>query len=127
VSWHRGWKWLAVVGFTPALLLKFMLQPLFWIRDAALIDLVTLYAAMGILGFLAVRKGDFAFRFTMGFLALVSIALAIFALHFIWLDYSGWLAFWWQVAAARVLIPYAFWSTIILAERWLVQSEVRIA
>ena len=127
VSWHRGWKFLAVVGFVPAFLLKFFIQPVFWIRNAETIDLATLFAAMGMLGFLAIRKGGLALRFTMGFLALMSVASALVALQFIGLDHSGWLAFWWLIATARVLIPYAFWSTIILGERWLIQSEVRIA
>lgn len=108
---------LAVIIFFPALLLKFILQPAFWVHDAWFWDIGTLITAHAILGFLALRDIPFQIRCRSAVLGSVGVVVSLVVISFINVSTSYWLNLYFQLGAARLLIPLAFWYGVVRAER----------
>jgi hypothetical protein len=120
---RRGWKPLIHLTFWFALVLKFFVQPLFWVQNAWFWDVGTLLLAHGVLGFLAVRgmnlwAGLFCFVATV-----VCVTLVLCILYLTSLFGSSWIAFYWQLGAARVLVPWVFWTVVLLVEAHCVETK----
>lgn len=120
---RRGWKPLILVMFCIALVLKLYIQPLFWVRDGWLWDTGTLLATHGVLGFLAVRGMNLwadLFCFVATVIAVTIVLLVLYLASFV---SSSWIAFFVEDWAARVLIPGAFWTVVVMVEAHCSESK----
>lgn len=109
------WGWVTWGALGIGLVLKFFLQAFFWVQNAWLWDTATLVLAHSALGFLAL-KAPVARRFVACGAASGAVIGSLFVLIFMgspWSSWSSWLAFWLQLAAARILTPFAFWTAVL--------------
>lgn len=111
-----GWRKLAFVAFVPALLLKWFLQPFFWVENAWFWVIGTLLLIHALLGFLAARGTTLRIKLICCVAGLTGVVMALFTLCLIRLAGTSWIHFYVQLAAARLLIPSAFWTAVLLVE-----------
>jgi len=125
--WSRqGSKLLVFVTFWIALALKFLIQPIFCVRNAWVLDIGTLLLAHGVLGLLAVRVGNLRANVICFVSTVSSVVIVLFILYLTSFFGSSWVAFYWQLAAARVLIPAAFWSVLLFSEAHRVEGNPNV-
>lgn len=108
-----------IILFIPGLILKLFLQPLFWVQDAWLYLIPLFLLSHGLLGFLAMRKSSFQLRMQMVRVTLGGVIAALFVallVGIIGIWFSNWIVFYFQLAAARILVPFAFWTMVVRLE-----------
>jgi hypothetical protein len=120
---RRGWKPLILVMFWIALVLKFCIQLLFWVQNAVFWDFGTLLLAHGVLGFLAPRGMNLWAHLVCFGATLLAVTIVLLVLSLIWHFYSSWIAFYLLDWVARVLIPGAFWTAVLLVESRCAESK----
>jgi len=113
---RRGWKPLIYLAFCLALVLKFFIQGFFWVQNAWFWDVGTLLLAHGMLGFLAVRGMNLWADLFCSVATVTAVVIVLFILYLTSFFSSSWIAFFVQLWAARVLIPGAFWTVVLLVE-----------
>jgi hypothetical protein len=111
---NRGRIGAAMLIFLPAFFLKFFLQPLFWVHDAWFWDISTLLAVHFVIAFFALRGLGFEDRVLCSVASVIGICLALAALTLISAAGSSWIHFYFEVGIARILIPFAFWTLLLL-------------
>ena len=121
---HRGRFAFAVVILLPALLFKFLIQPLFWVRDAWFLDYTTLAAAHAVLGFFALRNVTLKTRCHCAGFAIIGVFAGVFAAAMVGAGGSSWIHFYFQLGAARLLVPLGFWFAVLQAARESQKSAV---
>jgi hypothetical protein len=102
--------------FCIALVLKFCIQPLFWVQNAWFWDIGTLLLAHGVLGFLAVRGLNLWADLFCFVATVIAVTIVLFVLYLTSFVCSSWIVFYVQDWAARILIPGAFWTVVLLVE-----------
>ena len=123
---RRGSKPLACVMFCVALFLKFFIQPLFWVENAAFVDIGTLLLAHGLLGFFALRSMNLWADFACLVASVAAVTIVLFILYLTSFVSSSWIAFYWQLGAARVLVPGVFWTVVLLVEAHCVEPKAAV-
>jgi hypothetical protein len=107
-----GWNWRIYLAFLFALFLKFFIQPFFWVENAWVWVIGTLLLAHALFGFLAAGKKSFEGKILMSIETVCSVVAAIIVTSLIGLCGSSWIIFYAQLAAVRILIPFAFWTAV---------------
>ena len=120
---RRGWKPPIIVAFWVSLGVKFFIQPMFWVRNAWVYDIGTLLLAHAALGLMAVQKAPLRIRLFSCLGAVVAVGIAFCPLYLLTVFDSSWIAFYVQLGAARVLIPCAFWTAVLLVENYSIKSK----
>lgn len=110
---NRGRIVLAILIFFPAFLLKFFLQPLFWVHNAWFWDISTLLGVHAMIAFFAVSGLVFEDRILCSVAAIIGISLALSAVTLISATGSSWIHFYFEVGIARILVPFAFWTFLL--------------
>jgi hypothetical protein len=121
---RRGWKPLMHVTFWITLVLKFIIQPLFWVENAWFWDTGALLLAHGLLGFLAVRGMNLWADLVCFVATVTAVTIVLFILYLTSFLGSSWIVDYWLLGAARVLIPGAFWTVVLLVEAHCVESKI---
>jgi hypothetical protein len=109
------WNWATWVALGSGLVVKYFLQGLFWIENAWLWDTATLVLTHSALGLVAL-KGPIDRRFVTAGAASGAVICALLVARLIGLSGASWIVLWLQLAAARVLIPFAFWTAVLFTE-----------
>ena len=120
---RRGAMVLASVLFVPALLLKLFIQPLFWVENAWFWDISTLVVIHALLGFVALRGAALRIRFIASVATVAGVVIALIVVWLARVTGSSWIHFHFELAAARVLIPCAFWTAMLLVETHFVTAS----
>lgn len=99
-----------------ALIAKAGFQPLFYIRDALRVDLLTLVAVHLCIGALVRRT----LRLTVDRALVAALVGCIFALGVSWAVYClggvfDYGRYFWSLASARITFPYFFWTSLLVA------------
>jgi hypothetical protein len=118
---RRGWKPLIYLTFGIALVFKFFIQPFFWVRNAGFLDSATLLIAHGVFSFLAVRRMNLWADFICVMATVTTLTLTLLLLYLISLFSTSWLFDYWELAAARIVIPCVFWTVVLLVEKHCIE------
>jgi hypothetical protein len=123
---RRGWRWFIWLALCFALIFKFFIQPFFWVQNAWFWDIGTLVVAHVLLGLLTARGQPLRLRMVMSVATTIGVLSAIFVAFIVGLWGTSWIVFWMQLEIARVLIPWAFWTAVLLVEnRFLIGTRLR--
>lgn len=119
VAFWRGRGAFAALAFFPVFFLKYFLQSFFWVENAVPLDIFTLGAAHGVLAFWAIRNVALNIRLKC---SIVDFSFVIGAVVFLMVvdgvvGGAYWLRFYFEIAAARILVPIAFWFSVFRVEK----------
>ncbi len=114
---RRGYWTGVLIAFVPALILKFLIQALFWVRDAEVPLLGFVLVSHAVIGYLAAPSAVCDGRSDYLFSGLGGIFGALLVVLFLHGFKHSWLYFYWELAAARLLFPWCFWTGILLIDR----------